>query len=156
MQVEVPVVSSHPGNGLTPVNDVEIVFNGLHAGSSFSSLGDTLLFIDIDNADIEGSEEYFNIYDENNVLLGKTNPSATQCSSSSTQLSFTQVQFEEWIRDGVIRFMQDRMIRHHWMVDMQSMTYAEEPRLSLPLTSNGITTRLSGTLMLWIHWPHWT
>lgn len=104
MQVEVPVVSSHPGNGLTPVNDVEIVFNGLHSGSSFSSLGDTLLFIDIDNADIEGSEEYFNIYDENNVLLGKTNPSATQCSSSSTQLSFTQVQFEDWIRDGVIRF----------------------------------------------------
>lgn len=104
MHVVAMIRSDHPGNSLTPVNDVEIVFDGLNSGSSFSSFGNGILTIDISNADIEANEEYFNIYDENNVLLGQTNHSATQCSSSTTQLTFTESQFEDWIQDGVIRF----------------------------------------------------
>lgn len=98
------VTSVNPGNSLTPVSDVEILFADLATGGSFASFGSGVLDIEIQKGDIEASEEYFNIYDENNELLGQTNHSSTQCNSSLTQLNFTEAQFDNWVADGKIYF----------------------------------------------------
>jgi len=98
------VTSSNPGNSLTPVDDVKIQFSGLFAGGAFATFSTGVLTVGIENGDVEGDAEFFNIYDENNELLGRTEPSEAQCGQSVTQLSYTQDQFDSWISDGSVTF----------------------------------------------------
>ena len=99
-----PVTSVQPGNGMTPVSALEAVFDNLATGGSFASFGSGTLQIDIENGDIEADQEFLLIYDEEGGLLGQTNHSSAQCSSSSTQISFTESQFGQWVADGKIVF----------------------------------------------------
>ncbi|MBL7829211.1 MAG: gliding motility-associated C-terminal domain-containing protein [Saprospiraceae bacterium] len=62
------------------------------------------LNIHIDIGDIDGTTEYFLVYGENGVLLGKTGKGLLQCTTpSDTNLIITAAQFNDWASDGVLQ-----------------------------------------------------
>lgn len=84
----------------TPVDD--IVFNFSVPTPPVSSSGDVNLQIDLTNIDAEQPTEFFNILGEDGTLLGTTNLSAAQCSSSTTLVTISETQFNDWAFDGML------------------------------------------------------
>ena len=105
MSSSVNVTSDNPGNSLTPVNPAIITFSGFNNNGAFASYASGGLTIEVLNGDIEGSLEFFNIYDEDNNLLGQTALSDAQCGNSSINIPYSESQFNNWLADGTIHFI---------------------------------------------------
>jgi gliding motility-associated-like protein len=69
--------------------------------------GDVILEIVLENLDINGQEEYMNVYGEDGSHLGQTTLAINQCGGSITQLIISQTQFEQWSIDGVVEISLD-------------------------------------------------
>jgi gliding motility-associated-like protein len=65
--------------------------------------GSVTLKIYLDNADAEGSAEYFKIYGENGAFLGNTVNTPTQCGNSITTLSINSNLANQWLADGQLK-----------------------------------------------------
>ena len=63
----------------------------------------TELRIIIEKADAEGSTEFFNVFDENNILLGTANTNS-QCGDKTTVFSLNPSQLNGWLSDGTANF----------------------------------------------------
>ena len=89
----------------TPVQSITVNFGVSPPPVSASdSASFTIL---IDNIDAEDPTEYFNILDENGLLVGQTLPTAGQCGASTTVLKFAPSQVNAWSNDGTISFTLD-------------------------------------------------
>lgn len=104
MTREIAVISENPGNTLTIVNDALVVFDGFLFNGTYGSYAPGGLTVSVLNADADGPGEFFNIYDENDNLLGSTNLADAPCGNSTTVLAYDEIQFNQWISDGVITF----------------------------------------------------
>lgn len=63
--------------------------------------GNGVLTVFLDNADAEGTEEYFRVYGEDGVYIGQTLPTpAPQCSNGSTTFILSSNQLNDWLADG--------------------------------------------------------
>ena len=62
------------------------------------------LRIILEKADSEGSTEFFNVYDENNILIGTANTNS-QCGNKTNTFPLAANQLNAWLSDGVANFM---------------------------------------------------
>jgi gliding motility-associated-like protein len=65
-------------------------------------VGSPSLVLFLENADAEQPDEFYQIYDENNLYLGKTSPTSAQCGNGQTILNLTSNQLNEWLSDGIV------------------------------------------------------
>jgi gliding motility-associated-like protein len=94
------VGSNTPGDPNVIVNPVVLNFTvPLNQTTTASNVSFNIL---LKNVDAEDAAEYFNIVGENSTSLGKTNPSAMQCSNSTTIVTLTAAQVNAWGQDGTI------------------------------------------------------
>ena len=89
----------------TPVQSVTVNF-GVSPPPVSASDSATFVIL-IDNIDAESPTEYFNILDENGVIVGQTLPADAQCGGSTTTLKFAPSQVNTWANDGTITFTLD-------------------------------------------------
>ena len=101
--IEQQPVSAPPGPiEDTPVNPVTFTFPVPSAPTV--AFNDVNLLIDLFNMDAEGATEFFNVYDENGVLLGTTFPTSSQCGSVVSSFLLTTTQLDAYAADGVMTF----------------------------------------------------
>ena len=88
----------------TPVDTMVFKFLTPNLPPTQPALTNVSLAVFLDRVDAEGPTEFFKIFGEKGVFLGNTTPSPSQCSSSpsTTILSLTADQFNEWTRDGML------------------------------------------------------
>lgn len=67
-------------------------------------VGNVILTIVLKNADAEAAAEFFEIFDEKNVLVGKTPATASQCGNGSATFSILAATANEWFLDGLAVF----------------------------------------------------
>ncbi|MDO8366034.1 MAG: gliding motility-associated C-terminal domain-containing protein [Saprospiraceae bacterium] len=65
-------------------------------------VGNATLTIFVDQSDIESPQEYFAVYAENGILLGRTKRALQQCGSSDTLFTLTSSQMNNWLSDGML------------------------------------------------------
>lgn len=105
-QSQAAVITSNalPGQeGQTPVHPITLSFD--YSGSlPINAAGSATLAIAVENADIGGDTEYFNVLGEDGSALGRTAlaPNNIQCGSSDTTLLLSAAQVNQWAADGVI------------------------------------------------------
>ena len=101
-----PLVQAGPGSPFnTPVASMAFQLvspNGLPFQPAIASPVTELRII-IEKADAEGPTEFFNIFDENNNLLGTANTNS-QCGDKTTVFTLTASQLNAWLSDGVANF----------------------------------------------------
>ncbi len=86
----------------TPVESITVSF-GVSPPPVIAS--DSAIFVILlDNIDGEDPTEYFNILDENDVIVGQTSLTTGQCGVSITNLKFAPSQVNAWANDGIITF----------------------------------------------------
>ena len=102
-----PIVSDNPGDLETPVNPVSLFFSV--NPPPFSASSDATLEIALINSDIEQIGEFFNIIGEDGTVLGQTlNTSGNlQCTDTTTIVTVTMSQYNDWAADGVIEITLD-------------------------------------------------
>ena len=93
---------AEPGQeGGTPVDAVNLQFilsNDLPINPST----DGTLILNLLNVDAEGPTEYFNVYGEGGILLGRSGQGTVQCGDADTTLTIPFILLEAWAVDGVI------------------------------------------------------
>lgn len=91
----------------TPVDTVVFNFLTPNLPPTQPALTNVSLTIFLDRVDAEGPTEFFRIFGEKDIFLGNTSPSPSQCSStpSTTILSLTADQFNDWTRDGMLTIL---------------------------------------------------
>lgn len=100
------LIFGQPGPPIdTPVQSVTVNF-GVSPPPVSASDSATFVIL-IDNIDAEDPTEYFNILDENGIIVGQTIPTIAQCDSSVTTLKFAPSQVNAWANDGTISFTLD-------------------------------------------------
>ena len=101
-----PLVQAGPGSPFnTPVASMAFQLfspNGLPFQPAIAGPVTELRII-IEKADAEGPTEFFNVFDENNVLLGTANTNS-QCGDKTTVFPLTPNQLNAWLSDGVANF----------------------------------------------------
>ncbi|NUO01276.1 MAG: HYR domain-containing protein, partial [Saprospiraceae bacterium] len=94
--------NAQPGQeGDTPVNPVFINLN-VPIPAPVNALGSGTLTIELVSADAEETTEFFNIYGEAGTFLGTTMPTPAQCGNSTTFITLSASQINNWAQDGVI------------------------------------------------------
>jgi gliding motility-associated-like protein len=96
------ITSSVPGDFQTPVEAVSITLGPVPGLPAYASAPASLL-IELDQVDGEGDTEFFFIYGEDGSLLGTTQPTDSQCGSSSTTLSIPPALINSWAADQFIQ-----------------------------------------------------
>ncbi len=100
------LIFGQPGPPIdTPVQSITVNF-GVSPPPVSASDSATFVVL-IDNIDAEDPTEYFNILDENGVIVGQTLPTVAQCDLSITTLKFAPSQVNAWASDGTITFTLD-------------------------------------------------
>lgn len=84
----------------TPIDD--LVFNFNVNGPPFSSSGDAILTIALDNMDAEEPTEYLLVYGENGSLLGTVANTPTQCGDTLTSIAISSNLIDAWAYDGTL------------------------------------------------------
>jgi len=84
----------------TPVDP--LIFDFTVPGPPASVFGMVSLQIDLNSVDAESPTEFFNILGEDGTALGQTNFTPTQCGSSTTTVTFSATQFNQWAFDGLL------------------------------------------------------
>ena len=97
-----PIVSSSPTDPDVIVNS--IVLNFAVPINATTTASNVTFSINLNNIDGEANTEYFDILDENNVVLGKTNKTNVQCGNSTTNVVLTAAQINSWGQDGNVKF----------------------------------------------------
>lgn len=93
---------AEPGQeGNVPVNTVELAFP-INIDLPINALNESTLTITLENADAEGTDEFFLIYGEDGTLLDSTELSGVQCADVTTVVMLTRQQFNFWATDGVV------------------------------------------------------
>ncbi len=100
-----PITSqAAPGaEGTTPVDPIQIDLAVGHP-LPVNAAGDAMLTLTLTNADAEEPTEFFNLYDENGMLLGTSNHTPTQCGQSMTSFTIPAVSINQLALDGIISF----------------------------------------------------
>jgi gliding motility-associated-like protein len=94
------ISSTMPGSLTTPVRDITLNF----PFNETTVLSNIRLSISLKNADAEDAQEFFNIVGEDGTILGKTNPTASQCGSGNTVItSISANQLYSWGADNSVR-----------------------------------------------------
>lgn len=103
MTVSAPITSNaQPGQeGDVPVNPIMLQFN-LSAPPPVNAFGNTMLTIDLTNADAEEPTEFFRIFGEDGTVLAQTTPTNAQCGASTTNITLSAAQINAWALDGTI------------------------------------------------------
>jgi gliding motility-associated-like protein len=89
-----------------PISDavcdtVYMAMNALNLPPLQPVTGNAVLSIFLDNADAEGPDEYFRVYGENGVYIGKTDPvTPAQCGSGVTTFNISALNLNNWLTDG--------------------------------------------------------
>jgi len=98
-----PITTSAPPGleGDTPVNPVFINLN-VPIPAPVNALGSGTLTIELVSADAEEATEFFNIYGEGNTFLGTTVLTPAQCGNSTTTITLSASQINNWAQDGII------------------------------------------------------
>jgi len=97
------LIFGQPGPPLdTPVQST--TFNFGVSPSPVIASDSMTLSVFIGNMDAEDPTEYFNVLDENGVIVGQTLNTAMQCDSVTTVLKFPASQVNTWSTDGSISF----------------------------------------------------
>jgi len=101
------VTANAPFGNIDTIVD-PIVLQLIITDPNLTLIGNSIDFtFDLINVDADDdATEYFDIFSEDGILLGQTNPTPTQCNSSSSKtLTITNLnQFYSWIADGIIEF----------------------------------------------------
>jgi gliding motility-associated-like protein len=96
------VLTAGPGQaGTTPVNPVELSF-AVSNPLPINAAGDATLSISLINADAEGATEFFTVFGEDGIVLGRTGRAPIQCSNSDTTFTIPAEKINAWALDGVI------------------------------------------------------
>ncbi len=99
-----PMVKSGPGsNAVTPVATMNFQLTSPNLPPFQPVSGGVVLKVILENADAEDTSEYFKIYDENNVFIGKANTNS-QCGIKTNNFFVTTAQVNNWLSDGVANF----------------------------------------------------
>ena len=98
------ITSPSPGNSEVIVSDILLRF-GPYNANSFSLAGDAALMVDLINADADDTSEYFNIFNEDNELIGRTLNTPGQCKDKTTILqNLNEQKLSDWLADGYVLF----------------------------------------------------
>ncbi len=84
----------------TPVDTVVFQWTTPNLPAFEPVVGNATLTIFIDEADAEGMDESLKVFGESGPSLGNTNPTITQCASSSKSFTIPANQLNNWISDG--------------------------------------------------------
>lgn len=98
-----PITSDTPGQNVAIVDTVFFSFGPYNLHNSPAN-GTVTLTLDLFNADTDDMQEFFVIYDENNMVLDSTEITSMQCQDQSIDLTVTADQINNWASDGFIRF----------------------------------------------------
>lgn len=94
--------NAQPGQaGTTPVNPIELNFS-VAGPLPINAAGDASLSLQLQNADAEGSTEFFQVIGEDGVVIGRTGRSPAQCQLADTTLAIPADKINTWALDGVI------------------------------------------------------
>ena len=96
-------ITAPPGPiNTTPVDSVFFHFSTPNLPPNQPATTNVALSIFMDRVDADLESEYFRVYGENGVLLGKTGRTTSSCSAtpSDTVLTITAAQFNDWASDG--------------------------------------------------------
>jgi len=97
-----PFVSPNPGDDQTIVNPITLDIGPLPINPVVATDPVTLT-IDLNNYDGEDTNEFFEILGEDGMNLGQTNNSATQCGNSTTTITLSASQLNDWASiDGFV------------------------------------------------------
>lgn len=97
------VRSASPGNPESIVDSFTLVL-GPYNPNAFVIAGDAELIIELRNLDIDDNPEYFNIIDEDGMVISRTPNGTTQCSNATLTLTIQKSRMERWMQDGRIEF----------------------------------------------------
>ncbi|MCC6724109.1 MAG: gliding motility-associated C-terminal domain-containing protein [Saprospiraceae bacterium] len=84
----------------TPVDD--LVFNFGVPGPPFIATTNASLAIVLNNVDSEEPTEFFMVYGENGAVLGPVARTAVQCGDTTTTITVSAAQINQWAADGVL------------------------------------------------------
>ncbi len=84
----------------TPIDDV--VFNFSVPQPPYSASDNVVLKIDLVGVDGESATEFLNVVAEDGTILGQTNLTSDQCENSTTFVTITPAQFNDWAYDGIL------------------------------------------------------
>ncbi len=101
LEQNLPITSAIQGDIQTPVNPVTINFGPVPTSPTIAT-DSAVLVIELNLVDGEGNTEFFEIFGENGVLLGQTNATDQQCGQSTTQITISPAQINNWSNDGMI------------------------------------------------------
>lgn len=97
------ITSATPGSSSVVVFPVELNFPGVF--DPLQPILSMTLEVELIGVDGEQPTEYFEIYDQNGQLIGRTNPTDFQCGNSTTIFHFDDVlQINSWAVEGEISF----------------------------------------------------
>ena len=99
--VTVPVRSSTPAGPESIVESVTIKIGPFNSSTS-TPINEGMLLVKLRNLDIDDVTEYYNIFDEDGLNLGKTPVGAGQCASIEFTISLDKNSINRWIQDGFI------------------------------------------------------
>lgn len=85
---------------LVPANPVLFALTAPNTTPSMPVLGSATLTISLDNADSEQASETFQVFGENNYLIGRTKQTNVACGFSDTTFTLPAVLLNSWLADG--------------------------------------------------------
>jgi len=85
----------------TPID--EVVYEFPVPQPPFSADADVTLTVNLVGVDGESPTEFLQIIAEDGTVLGKTNPASGQCQNSTTTLTISAAQYNQWAFDGIFK-----------------------------------------------------
>ncbi len=95
------VQSDNPGSNESLVNPVTLTFGPINT-NLFVIDSDVTLNVLFKNLDIDDVNEYFNVYDEQDKFIGRSQNTATQCGSTDMTFTISAANASELLSDGYL------------------------------------------------------
>ncbi|MFZ1703972.1 MAG: gliding motility-associated C-terminal domain-containing protein [Saprospiraceae bacterium] len=99
--ISAPVVSIDPTNTDSPVNPVILNIGPYNPAGVFPT-SDAMITINFKRLDMDDGTEFFNIFDEDNLLLGRSPNTLSECGDINMDIILPQSRLADWLADGFI------------------------------------------------------